>query len=65
MKLWTRDVADAIPAGIARDVSPAGRLSLAEQHNWNMAAPDVFSSMVRAWIEETPLPAEHVELVTR
>jgi pimeloyl-ACP methyl ester carboxylesterase len=65
MKLSTRDVADAIPAAIAREARPTDKLSVAEQHNWNMTAPDVFSSMVRAWIEETPLPAELVELVAR
>jgi len=65
MKLSTRDIADAIPGATAREVRHPQKLSLAQQHNWSMTAPEVFSAMVRAWIEGAPLPTELAELRTR
>jgi pimeloyl-ACP methyl ester carboxylesterase len=33
-----------------------GRLAPGLGHGWNVQAPDLFNSMVRAWITKTPLP---------
>lgn len=50
-----RDLVAALPhaRGVVVD---AGR-SLAENHNWNLNAPDVFTQLVRAWVSDQPLPS--------
>jgi pimeloyl-ACP methyl ester carboxylesterase len=58
MRQSVRDIADAIPTAKGFLVSHARKLSLAEEHNWNMTAPDLFNQMVRAWIKDQPLPSE-------
>jgi pimeloyl-ACP methyl ester carboxylesterase len=57
MRRSTADVAAAIPSAMAYEVFHARRLSVAQQHNWNMTEPDVFTDMVRAWMTDGPLPA--------
>jgi hypothetical protein len=32
-------------------------LSVAQEHNWNLVAPDLFTQTVRAWITDQKLPA--------
>jgi pimeloyl-ACP methyl ester carboxylesterase len=32
-------------------------------HNWEMEKPDLFASMIKAWVEHTPLPAELQQLL--
>jgi hypothetical protein len=29
---------------------------VAEEHNWNLVTPDLFTESVRAWITDQPLP---------
>jgi pimeloyl-ACP methyl ester carboxylesterase len=53
-----RDVASAIPGAQARLVHHAKRMSLSQEHNWSMTAPELFTRTVRAWIEGQPLPDE-------
>ena len=53
-----RDVAAAIPGGRGYLVHHKQRMSLSEEHNWNMTSPELFTSTVRAWIEGLPLPEE-------
>ncbi len=62
MQQSVRDVAAAIPGAQARLVHHNQKLSLSEEHNWNMAAPDLFTRTVRAWIEGQTLPEEIKEL---
>jgi pimeloyl-ACP methyl ester carboxylesterase len=57
-----RDVAAAIPGAQARLVHHTNKMSLGEQHNWNMNAPELFTHTVRAWIEGRQLPSELQEL---
>ena len=57
-----RDVAAAIPGAQARLVHHTRKLSMAEEHNWSMTAPELFNQTVRAWIEDQPLPVELQEL---
>lgn len=45
----TRTLAALIPNAI-------GVLASGVHHGWNGEAPDLFNAMVRAWINETPLP---------
>ncbi len=58
MQLSIRDVAAAIPHAQARLVHHARRMFLSEEHNWNMTAPELFTSTIRAWIEGLALPEE-------
>jgi len=58
MRQSVRDIASAIPAAKGFLISHARKLSIAEEHNWNMTAPDLFTQMVRAWITDQPLPVE-------
>ncbi|HPH98267.1 MAG TPA: alpha/beta hydrolase [Anaerolineaceae bacterium] len=52
------DLARAVPNGKAYQVVHAKKMTLAEEHNWNMTAPDLFNQMVRAWCAGSPLPPE-------
>ncbi|HYO44013.1 MAG TPA: hypothetical protein VES19_12510 [Candidatus Limnocylindrales bacterium] len=36
---------------------------MAEEHNWNLVAPDLFTACVRAWITDQPLPGALEPLV--
>jgi pimeloyl-ACP methyl ester carboxylesterase len=56
MRRSTADVAAAIPGAQACEVFHAGKMSLAQEHNWNMTTPELFTEMVRAWIAGSPLP---------
>jgi pimeloyl-ACP methyl ester carboxylesterase len=56
MRRSTIDVAAAIPSAEAREVFHVGKMSVAQQHNWNMTEPVLFTDMVRAWIAGYPLP---------
>lgn len=58
-----KDIAAAIPGAKGYLVYPSKKMSLAEQHNWNMTAPELFNRTVRAWIEGRPLPDELKPLV--
>jgi hypothetical protein len=49
-------VAAAIPNAEAREDFHTGKASVAQQHNWNMTQPALFTEMVRAWIAGAPLP---------
>ena len=62
MRLSTSDIADAIPDALAREVVHARKLSLAQEHNWNMTEPELFNAMMRDFIEGRPLPAELVPI---
>ncbi len=57
-----RDVAAANPGGRGYLVHHKRRMSLSEEHNWNMTAPELFTRTLRAWIEGHPLP-EELELI--
>jgi pimeloyl-ACP methyl ester carboxylesterase len=57
-----KDVAAAIPGAQAYLVHHTRKLSLSEEHNWSMTAPELFTRTVRAWIEGQPLPVELEEL---
>jgi pimeloyl-ACP methyl ester carboxylesterase len=58
MRQSARDLAKAIPNSRAYEVVHPGKMSTAEEHNWNMTAPDLFNRMLRAWMGAQPLPPE-------
>ena len=53
-----KDVAAAIPGARGYLVSHTKKMSLSQEHNWSMTAPELFTCTVRAWIEDQPLPEE-------
>jgi len=57
-----KDFAAAIPGGRACLVHHTRKMSLAEEHNWSMSTPELFTRTVQAWIEDKPLPAELKDL---
>jgi pimeloyl-ACP methyl ester carboxylesterase len=52
------DIVAALPNAKGFLVQHPGKLSLAEQHNWSITAPELFTRTLRAWIEDKPLPQE-------
>jgi pimeloyl-ACP methyl ester carboxylesterase len=62
MQRSVRDVTAAIPGAKGCLVQHTRKLSMAEEHNWCMTAPEPFTRTVRAWIEGQPLPSELQEL---
>ena len=58
-----RDLAAVIPAAQAYQVVHDGKMSLAEEHNWNMTAPELFTQTVRAWLSGQVLPKQLHPLV--
>jgi pimeloyl-ACP methyl ester carboxylesterase len=57
MRDSARDLAAAIPGARAFEVAHTRKMSVAEEHNWNLTEPDLFTATVRAWITGGPLPA--------
>jgi len=55
------EVARALPDADARFVRHERKLTLAQEHNWNLTAPELFTATVSAWIEGGDVPAELVE----
>lgn len=62
MRRSLSDIADAIPGASACEVVHARKLSLAQEHNWNMTEPELFNSMIRDFIGCRPLPKELVPI---
>lgn len=52
------DIVAALPKAQGFLVQHPGKLSLAEQHNWSITAPELFTRAAQAWIEDQPLPDE-------
>ena len=57
MRQSARDLAGVLPNAQAFAVVHNNKMSVAEEHNWNMTAPDLFTQMLRAWICGGSLPA--------
>jgi len=53
-----RNLLAALPNATGRLVSLGPKSSLGQEHNWSMTAPELFTSTVRAWVTDQPLPAE-------
>lgn len=58
MRQSVKDIAAAIPTAKGFLVSHSRKMSLAEEHNWNLTAPHLFTHMIRACITDQPLPPE-------
>lgn len=58
MKQSARDLVAALPNARGGLINLGKQASLANEHNWALAAPDLFAQTVRAWVEGTALPKE-------
>lgn len=58
MRQSVRDIAAVMPNAKGLLVAHPNKLSTAEEHNWSLTSPDLFTRMVRAWINNRPLPDE-------
>jgi hypothetical protein len=63
MRRSTADIAAAIPGASACEVVHTRKLSLAQEHNWNMTEPELFNETIRDFIEGRPLPEALVPIV--
>ncbi len=57
-----RDITAAIPGARGYVVDLDRRLSRAAHHNWSLTAPQLFTQVIRVWIEKQPLPPALKEL---
>jgi pimeloyl-ACP methyl ester carboxylesterase len=53
-----RDLLAALPNARGVMVALGPKASLAQEHSWAMTAPDLFTTTLKAWIEDRPLPEE-------
>ncbi len=51
-----QDIASAIPNSQIYEVLHTRKLTVAEEHNWSLTTPELFTQTVRAWINDQPLP---------
>jgi len=58
MKQSGRDLLTAIPGSCGKFVFLGRKASLANEHNWVMTAPELFTTTLLNWIEGRSLPAE-------
>jgi pimeloyl-ACP methyl ester carboxylesterase len=56
MRQSARDIAAAIPRSQAYEVLHVRNMSMAEEHNWSLTTPELFTQTVRAWISNQSLP---------
>lgn len=57
MRQSARDIASAIPNSQIYEVSHIRKMTVAEEHNWSLTTPELFTETVRAWINDQPLPS--------
>jgi len=62
MRQSARDIASSIPNSQVYEVSHLRKMSVAEEHNWSLTSPELFTQTVRAWINDQPLPANLIQL---
>ena len=56
MRGSARDLAHALPNAQTYEIVHAQKMSVAQEHNWNLTAPELFTATVRAWVTNQPLP---------
>lgn len=58
MRQSARELAAALPNAKAYQFHLRRPASLAEQHNWPLNDPELFAAVLRAWLDEEPLPEQ-------
>jgi len=62
MKQSVRDLVAALPNAKGGLINLGKKYSMANEHNWALATPELFAQTARAWIEGKPLPREIMQL---
>jgi pimeloyl-ACP methyl ester carboxylesterase len=52
------DIVAALPNAKGYLVHHSQQMSLAQEHNWSITTPELFTSTLRAWLQGKPLPRE-------
>jgi pimeloyl-ACP methyl ester carboxylesterase len=52
------DIVKALPNASGYLVQHSRKMSLAQEHNWSITAPELFTRTVRAWLQNKALPEE-------
>ena len=63
MKESARDLLNVLPNAHGVVVDLGKNATLAQEHNWALTAPELFSKTIMAFIEDKPLPTEQKEFV--
>ena len=63
MKESARDLLSVLPHAHGVVVDLGSKATLAQEHNWALTAPGLFSKTIAAFIEDKPLPSELKEFV--
>jgi pimeloyl-ACP methyl ester carboxylesterase len=63
MKESARDLLSVLPNAHGVVVDLGSKATLAQEHNWALTAPELFSTAISAFIEDKPLPTELKEFV--
>ena len=58
MKQSAKDLVRALPNAPGVVLSLGEKATLAQEHNWALTAPQLFTDTIRAWVENRPLPAQ-------
>ena len=58
MKQSVRDLVAALPNAKGGMINLGKKYSMANEHNWALATPELFAQTVRAWLEEKNMPRE-------
>lgn len=58
MRQSARSLASTLPCAQAYTLDLGRNSSLAKEHNWALTAPDLFASVVKAWVSGKPMPKE-------
>lgn len=58
MKQSVRDLVAALPNAQGGLINLGKKFSMANEHNWALATPELFAKTVRAWINGKDMPAE-------
>jgi pimeloyl-ACP methyl ester carboxylesterase len=58
MRQSARDLVAAIPSSKGYEVTHKKKVSLAEDHNWSLSDPELFTRTIRSWLNDQPLPSE-------
>ncbi len=62
MRQSALDLLSVLPQGRGALLSLGEGATLAQEHNWALTVPGLFSAAVRAWVEGKPLPAQLLPL---
>ena len=58
MKQSVRDLVAALPDATGGLINLGKKFSMANEHNWALATPELFAQTIRVWINGKDMPEE-------